>query len=683
MGDEILLLCLCSLNSRPAFNKDIDAYLQKSLGSQNSLVRRRALFIYDKYVHDVTDQRLRSITRNNELYLNVFCTLDIEHEVHLFEQLLPAISKLVKGVERCTSEVRYESSTPNLLSWDHLIPLFSRFFYAADSPTIKKVAVKSFFSGDLGLDPGNIQNIPSSLIQLVLEAINSLGSNVKVKKPAKQHGHYNLLQELELFVENLVQQTGSFEIFEHSKNFKFQVTISVLEGASRGGRCLSALPSKCTSLGHLIELTNSHLENNLPQAHRDALLDCFALILKCYVTPKYIIELRPVMQVLDYDKSWTYVDLVKDWVSKCNQSVEIIFKDDNLLGFQTQELANLCCFTSRVDLALKYSYDKSDPILLHAVLKRRVPLPPIQLNQFITLTNVVKTKLFDLIRAQKDEQKTTAEICKVLVESSDFLNLMKNGFDIKVDSSDLIQEVMRADNVLIRALGLYCALSYSKTVKNLQCLVEDIAFVDEGKLNGLLNGNNEKMMYNICKWGILSKSLPQLLAEKAPYDKTFCENVLSLADVDLVKVPIEVFNCCVQCFQCILLNEKEVVEERIHRMMEQILEHLVYLKSTTTAKEFSGLSYSFVDMLSSEKLWPYQKSVYHFFKEVVQLGYPGTTRKLLASFSPLWLQRSETLKLYQDWILKFGMFSFEELCIWLLVSFFLTQMGQLLTKKRK
>jgi len=97
-----------------------------------------------------------------------------------------------------------------------LIPLFSRFFYAADSPTIKKVAVKSFFSGDLGLDPGHIQNIPSLLIQLVLEAINSLGSNVKVKKAAKQHGHYNLLQELELFVENLVQRTGSFEVFEHS-----------------------------------------------------------------------------------------------------------------------------------------------------------------------------------------------------------------------------------------------------------------------------------------------------------------------------------------------------------------------------------------------------------------------------------------------------------------------------------
>ena len=127
-----------------------------------------------------------------------------------------------------------------------MIPLFSRFFYAADSPTIKKVAVKSFFSGDLGLDPGHIQNIPSLLIQLVLEAINSLGSNVKVKKAAKQHGRYNLLQELELFVENLVQQTGSFKIFEHSKNFRIQVTISVWEGASRGGRCLSALSSQCT-----------------------------------------------------------------------------------------------------------------------------------------------------------------------------------------------------------------------------------------------------------------------------------------------------------------------------------------------------------------------------------------------------------------------------------------------------
>jgi len=67
-----------------------------------------------------------------------------------------------------------------------------------------------------------------------------------VKKAAKQHGHYNLLQELELFVENLVQQTGSFEMFEHSKNFRFQVTIYVLERASRSGRCLSALSSQCT-----------------------------------------------------------------------------------------------------------------------------------------------------------------------------------------------------------------------------------------------------------------------------------------------------------------------------------------------------------------------------------------------------------------------------------------------------
>ena len=53
-------------------------------------------------------------------------------------------------------------------------------------------------------------------LTVVLEAINSLGSNVKVKKAAKQHGRYNLLQELELFVENLVQRTGSFEVFEHS-----------------------------------------------------------------------------------------------------------------------------------------------------------------------------------------------------------------------------------------------------------------------------------------------------------------------------------------------------------------------------------------------------------------------------------------------------------------------------------
>jgi len=62
---------------------------------------------------------------------------------------------------------------------------------------LKKIPVKSFFSGDLVLDPGHIQNIPSSLIQVVLEAITSLGSNVKVKKAAKQHGRYNLLQELE------------------------------------------------------------------------------------------------------------------------------------------------------------------------------------------------------------------------------------------------------------------------------------------------------------------------------------------------------------------------------------------------------------------------------------------------------------------------------------------------------
>ena len=34
------------------------------------------------------------------------------------------------------------------------------------------------------------------------------------------------------------------------------------------------------------------------------------------------------LQVLEYDTSWTYVDLVKDWVSKCTQSVETIFNDD-------------------------------------------------------------------------------------------------------------------------------------------------------------------------------------------------------------------------------------------------------------------------------------------------------------------------------------------------------------------
>ena len=185
-GSTVLLLCLCILPFRQEhFSKEIPGFLLKCVNSNESLVIRRTLFIYDKIIN-YQESQLQFLYKNNIAFLNVFTALEFEHKLHLIEQLFPTISKLIKIVTNFDLSKVDNLKVVDLVTWDHLEPLFFRLFSTTNSSSVTKLSMMSLFNGKLGFEPKNIDRIPRKCIGILLETLNALGGNVNIHKKIRK-----------------------------------------------------------------------------------------------------------------------------------------------------------------------------------------------------------------------------------------------------------------------------------------------------------------------------------------------------------------------------------------------------------------------------------------------------------------------------------------------------------------
>ena len=350
---NVLLLILCVFEFRANhYSQNMSTFLLSCIKSNNPLYIRRALFIYDKAIN-AQERRYLYLYKNDAAFVNVFSTTEFEHELHLIEQLFPTISKLVKIASNAGEDSRKHEKCIDLINWEHLEPLFSRLFHASHSPAIKKLVVKAFFTGLLGFDQRNIKKTPPAFINILVHALNSLGGNVNVNKYNKKNEHFSLLDELLFFIENLVQQTNSLVILESIEGFKFAITMKILEGISRASSALVSYKNM-DHLRILSQIVIYQLKTNLPPASRSDLIDVYASIIICFDRPFELSDIKVIMGIVTFDPRLNYVIAIKNWINISSEDVSKALNHE--ADTCTDVLANICCFSSSIEVALNYAW---------------------------------------------------------------------------------------------------------------------------------------------------------------------------------------------------------------------------------------------------------------------------------------------------------------------------------------
>lgn len=308
--------------------------------------------------------------------------------------------------------------------------------------------------------------------------------------------------------------------------------------------------------------------------------------------------------------------------------------------------------------------------LIYAVLQLNPSLGPVNVG---ILNNLVEATTNDILSISSSTEHDLAFISRFLVEKSDYLFLIKTTFNLKVDGATLVEQFISHSNKLMQILGLYSIFSYAE-YDNLSSIA--ILIISSEGEKSFANDRTALTIFAMSKWGLLKRILPGMLSGRASEETmNVAAYVADLADEELLKIPsvgvFYVIDCVALCSNYLahvddlspLYQNKDVYFAKLSNMLKVFWNQVLYLRSSSTASNFTSYAYKFVDVISNEKLLCYVDLVHDYFSRLVELGSAAIIRKLLANFVPLWLRNTELLEVYADFILKFSYFKEEKVGI--------------------